>query len=143
MDELVIRSDREFSLKFHSKKYGNDRWLDSYMVDICARDFRASFSVENCREGLSPDALFKDMASNLDGWTGLKEWSALEGEFGLSGSMDSTGHVTLSLERAAKWEVPCWSCTFSLMIESGQLAALAADAEVFFSTQDYMRQRER
>lgn len=143
MDELVIRSDREFSLKFHSKKYGNDRWLDSYIVDVCARNFRASFSVENCREGFSPYVLFEDMATNLNGWTGTKGWSALEGEFGLSASMDSTGHVTLSLERDANWEVPSWSCIFSLMIESGQLVAIAADAEVFFSTQDFFLQREQ
>lgn len=143
MDELVIRSDREFLLKFHSRKYGNDSWLDSYIVDICARNFRASFSVENGREGSSPDALFEEMASNLNGWTGIKGWSALEGEYGLSASMDSTGHVTLSLEREANWDAPTWSCAFSLMIESGQLVAIAADAEVFFSTRDFFRQQER
>lgn len=143
MDELVIRSDREFSLKFHSKKYGNDRWLDSYIVDACARNFRASFIVENCREGSSPNVLFEDMASNSGGWTDTKGWGALEGEFELSASMDSTGHVTLNLERDGNWEVPSWSCTFSLMIESGQLEAIASDANVFFSTQDFFLQCEK
>jgi hypothetical protein len=141
MDELVIRSDREFSLRFHSKKYGNDKWLDSYIVDADARNFQASFSVENSREGVSPDSLFKDMANNLNGWAGSKGWGALEGEFGLSATMDSTGHVTLSLERDPSWEVPSWSCAFSLLIESGQLSAIAADAEVFFSTEAYFCQQ--
>lgn len=142
MDELVIRSEREFSLRFHSKKYGNDCWLDSYVVEICARGFHASFPVENAREGSTPYALFDDMAKNLDGWKGVKGWGALEGEYSLSASMDSTGHVTLSLEREANWEVPSWSCSFLLMIESGQLVAIAADAEAFFSPSGFFRKQE-
>ena len=141
MDEFVIQSDREFSLRFHSKQYGNDHWLDSYIVDICARNFRASFPVENGREGSSPHALFEDMASNFNGWAGVKGWGALEGEYGLSASMDSTGHVMLSVERDVSWEVPSWSCAFSLMIESGRLLAIAADAEAFFSTSDFFRRK--
>lgn len=143
MNDFVIRSDQEFSLRFHSRKFGNDRWLDSYIVDIRARNFHATFPVNNGREGSSPNALFEEMVSNLNGWTGIKGWGALEGEYGLSASMDSTGHVTLSLERHASWEVPSWSCAFSLMVESGQLSAIAADAEAFFSTRDFFRRQEK
>lgn len=82
------------------------------------------------------------MARNLDGWVGIKAWGALDGEYALSASMDSTGHVTLTLERDANRQVPSWRCTFSLMVESGQLVAIAADAEAFFSTRGFFRQQD-
>jgi len=133
MEELVIRSDREFAIRFHSKKITDDGWLDSYIVELSARHFLASFEVGNAREGCSPCILFEEMAAEQDGWAGLKSWGALEGELDLSASMDSTGHVTLTVERHVDDEAPAWSSRFSLLIESGQLAQLVSDARDFFS----------
>lgn len=135
MQELLIESDREFAIRFHAKTLATDGWPDSYIVELSARHFMASFEVGNAREGSSPCVLFEEMAAEPDGWPGLKSWGALEGEFGLSASMDPTGHVTLTVERDASWQTPGWSCSFSLLIEAGQLAGLAADARDFFSRQ--------
>jgi len=43
-------------------------------------------------------AFFHDMAANSRGWNGKKNWCSLEGEFSLSATCDSTGHITLSAE---------------------------------------------
>lgn len=132
MDELVIRSERQYSLRFHSKRHYNDGQIVSYVVDLKARDFTASFEAGNHPKGTSPCAFFEEIAQDWSGWAGAKRWAPLDGEFELSASMDSTGHLTLIVQRDAACDAPGWSTTFSLMIEAGQLGALATDVKKFF-----------
>lgn len=134
MDELVIRSEQEYSFRLHSKNYGKDGWIDSYLVDLTARDFAASFEAGNHPAGTSPEVFFAELAQDWSGWKGAKQWASFEQEFQLSATTDLTGHVTLVVQRDAPRELLGWSATFSLMIEAGQLAALADGFRTFFTT---------
>lgn len=52
MDELVIRSEREYSLRFHSKRHYSDGQIVCYVIDLKARDFKASFEAGNHPDGI-------------------------------------------------------------------------------------------
>src|ERR1035438_3351558 len=42
-------------------------------------------------------AFFDGLATNWKGWSGKMEWNSLEGELSLDASIDSTGHISLSV----------------------------------------------
>lgn len=47
MNTLVVDSDPALKATFHSRRFGSDGWLDSYILDLEAIDFRASVNVQN------------------------------------------------------------------------------------------------
>ena len=133
MDELVIKSEREVMLTFHSRRFNSEGWLERYFITANARNFNATIDVENLPYGMSPAEFFVQVANEWTGWKGTKEWGAIEGEYNLIATCDSTGHITLDVELNRNSFSPGWSGTLSLMIEAGQLEQLARDAKVFFN----------
>jgi len=133
MDELVINSEREVKLTFHSRRFNSEGWLEMYCITAKARNFKATIDVENPPYGMSPAEFFENIANEWTGWKGTKEWGAIEGEYNLSATSDSTGHITLDAELNRNSFSPGWSGKLSLMIEAGQLEQLAHDARVFFN----------
>ena len=73
---------------------------------------------------------FADLARCWKGWTGVKEWTSLEGELVLRAECDRTGHVELFVHlhdgAPARWTVES-----VLVMEAGQLDRIAADARAF------------
>jgi hypothetical protein len=45
----------------------------------------------------SPAVMFGEMANAWTGWKGQKKWSDLEGRVEFAASLDSTGHVSMSI----------------------------------------------
>jgi hypothetical protein len=77
-------------------------------------------------------AFFEDLARNWRGWTGEKTWESLEHHLTLTATTDRLGHVYL---RAALRDIDDpsdWRAATTLLIEAGQLDALADAARRAF-----------
>jgi hypothetical protein len=74
--------------------------------------------------------MFAGMAADWRGWPGEKSWSSLEGELHLTASADRTGHVTLVAE-LREGAPALWTVALVLLVEAGQLEALARAAREF------------
>lgn len=132
MDEFIIKSEKGVRLTFHSRRFSSDGWLSSYLMTGEAPGFSGEIEVENPPYGMSPAALFKQVAEEWSGWKGEKGWGAIEGEFNLSATCDSLGHVTFVVELNPNGYPPCWSANLSLVVDAGQLEELSNDAKLFF-----------
>ncbi|WP_316367281.1 DUF6228 family protein [Candidatus Thiodiazotropha sp. CDECU1] len=76
--------------------------------------------------------LFQSLAQDWKGWEGVREWSSIEGEFGLSASSDNLGHIELSIS-FAEFDAPEeWSAKVCLLLDSGQTESIAKKVRVFF-----------
>ena len=77
--------------------------------------------------------LFSSIAKEWKGWEGVKEWNSVEGEFGISATIDSLGHIMLSLlfreiEGSEEWSAEC-----QLSIDSNQLDIIEKNMSNFFN----------
>ena len=81
------------------------------------------------------DRMFKEMASAWRGWEGEKSWSNIDHALQLVCTHDGLGHIQIAVEltvyRAAHQRMKRWRTTGDLVVESGQLDALAKDAAEF------------
>lgn len=50
----------------------------------------------------SPSTIFREMASEWQGWKGLKEWKDLDARVTFAAQSDSTGHIDLIVELAGQ-----------------------------------------
>lgn len=133
MTELIIKSEREVKLTFHSRVFANDGRLSGYSITAEARGFSASVEVDNSPYGASPDELFAEMSVEWGGWQGIKSWKALEGEYSLSATCDSLGHISLVAELSQNNYPPCWTGSLFLDIDAGSLESLSKNAKAFFN----------
>ena len=77
-------------------------------------------------------SFFDDLAKNWRGWTGEKTWESVEHHIALRATADRQGHVYL---RAALRDVDDpsdWRAEATLLVEAGQLDALADSARRIF-----------
>ena len=133
MSEFVISSEREVKLTFHSRQVTYEGWLVSYRITAEARNFRAEIDVENTPHGDSPAAFFAGMAKEWSGWQGKKAWGTIEGEYELSATRDSVGHITLVAGFNPHAFPPSWSGQLILVIDAGQLEKFSGEANAFFN----------
>ena len=68
---------------------------------------------------------FRDLAGHWRGWSGTKKWESLEGHVRLQASADRTGHITLRVRLRDDAAGDDWSVETALVLEAGQLAAIA------------------
>lgn len=132
MHEFVIKSEGR-SVTFHSRSFSSDGWLSSYVLTGEGPGFSGEIEVVNLPYGTSPAALLKEVAEEWSGWKGEKNWGAIEGEFYLSATCDSLGHVTFVIALNPNGFHPSWSASLSLAVEAGQLEELSKDAALFFN----------
>jgi hypothetical protein len=130
---FVIRSEGGVSFTFHARAVGKDGWVNAYFVTAEAANFTASVEVDNAPYGSSPADFFAEIASEWAGWNGTKGWQALEGEYQLSATSDSTGHITIVARLNPASFPPTWEGRLSLIVEAGRLEALAVEAKEFFA----------
>jgi hypothetical protein len=76
--------------------------------------------------------LFEYMAKEWKGWSGAQEWSSIEGEFWISATCDSLGHIMLSLSLKEFDGPEPWESIAKLGIDSGQLDSTAKKVREFF-----------
>ncbi len=65
--------------------------------------------------------LFKTMVDQWRGWKGALTWASLEGEFAISATADSLGHVTLRLKFQEMQGPSPWSAEADLILEPMQV----------------------
>lgn len=106
MGSFTIGTDPAMQVVFHSRSYADDGWLDAYIVDLVARDLRASVRVENPGFGAPPAQLLLALVPCWRGWDGKKSWRAIEGELEIDATSDRTGHVTLVVRIPGNSAVP-------------------------------------
>jgi hypothetical protein len=128
---LSLRSESGASLTFHSRSISETGWVNSYFVTAEAPGFSASIDVDNAPYGSSPAVLFGDIAKDWAGWKGVKGWQALEGEYGLSATSDSTGHITLTATLNSGTP-STWEGKVAVILEAGAVEVAAARAKDFF-----------
>ena len=122
------------------------------MFTISSRDDQAAlklslldndyFSAELRSRGLSAVArvgsyqttglgeFFKGFARDWRGWSGTRQWASLEDELEIRAECDRTGHTYLEVT-LRDGSPPRWVARAHLVIEAGQLDALAAAAVSF------------
>jgi hypothetical protein len=79
-------------------------------------------------------AFFQDLADNWRGWSGAKNWRSLEGQVELQATSDSLGHTSLRVFLREDALVQDWRVEATLIVEAGQLQALAKAALEFFGS---------
>ncbi len=108
------------------KRHG-ETW---FRIGYREADFGGRVEVSSFMVG-TPALLFRQLASFDSPWTGTYDWSDFEGRAKLVAGCDAMGHVTILVTladpvRAMRLEAP-------LMVEFGQLSAIARQAETLFS----------
>jgi hypothetical protein len=101
-----------------------------YNASLCGSDFRGTASVYSYKPAHLAQ-FFRDLAIHWNGWTGQKEWGSLEGELTLVATIDSTGHIHLSVRLRSGPHPFNWKLSAVLLIEAGQLEQIASSMERF------------
>ena len=78
-------------------------------------------------------AFFDGLAANWQGWPGKRQWGSLEGELSLSATIDSSGHIMLSVEMRSGSYPFDWRLSAMILVEVGQLDRLAASVGEFLT----------
>ncbi len=107
-------------------------WVNSYFVTAEAPNFSATIEVDNAPYGTSPADLFAEIADRWSGWQGVKRWQALDGEYELQATSDSTGHITIVALINSRSFPPSWEAKVSIVVEAGSVDKLAVNAKEFF-----------
>lgn len=130
--EFEIKSDKGYGITFHSQEHDKNGWLAYYSVSLVAPTMRATIQVDNAPYGTTPADIFEQIANEWKGWEGDKTWGSLEGEFDLSATSDSTGHISLVATVYSGTFPPSSKMVSEFIIESGQLEKYKKNAETFF-----------
>jgi len=132
MDKIELKSEKEISATFHSPETNAEGSLEYYSVTISGRAMEATVQAESSPYGTNPADFFEQIAGEWQGWSGEKEWGAMEGEFSLEAMADSTGHIELTIKLQPNFYSPCWSAAVTLIIEAEQLEGIARKFKSFF-----------
>jgi len=130
--EFELKSDRGYGITFHSQEHDKNGWLAYYSVTLTAPTMSATIQIDNAPYGISPAGLFEQIANEWQGWNGEKAWGSLEGEFDLTTTSDSTGHITFVASVYSGSFSPCSKMVSEFEIESGQLEKYKKYAAEFF-----------
>jgi hypothetical protein len=119
--EVTSRDSGSLRLREHDRHF--------FVAELRGPDLTADARVDSYMSAGFAE-LFEDLAANWRGWAGKKAWRSLEGELQLSAECDRLGHVwlTVSLRRGLP---AMWSVKLVLLVEAGQLEALARAARTF------------
>ncbi len=75
---------------------------------------------------------FAELAANWRGWDGEKAWESVESHIALKATADRLGHVSLRVVLRDLFAPAAWRAEATLLLEAGQLEALAASAAQVF-----------
>lgn len=122
VDEIIFKSSRSAGeLKLSDPKPPGSRYPVEYLrVSLRDRDIVASSARVYIDEPYGLAALFEDLATNRRGWEGVKEWSAVEGDFSLSCACDAHGQVAMKVTLKSGFGEDEWfvQAFFTLMPDS-------------------------
>ena len=117
-----------------SRDNGSTLRLQGYDRDFFIAELRGLNLAAQTRVGTYMSTglgeMFAEMANHWRGWKGKKSWESLEGELHLTAEADRSGHITLTVE-LRDGAPAVWTVVLFLIIEAGQLSALAREALAF------------
>ena len=128
MDRVVIKSgNTSATLTFC------ERDADYFSVVYESPAVKLSKRVWSYTDGEYHVNLFKFIAKEWKGWDGAQESASIEGEFGISATCDSLGHVMLAITIKETDGQEVWNASVSLGLDSGQTEKFAKQVEQFFA----------
>jgi hypothetical protein len=129
--DIEIRSARDGMVLTLSNLVQADQSAlsESFLVSLKGYKLQAEIRASSF---MAPNlgAFFRELSENWRGWEGKKSWATLEGELELSATSDSQGHIRLAYVVKRPHTDYQWELTGALELEAGQLAAIAAQAEL-------------
>jgi hypothetical protein len=106
---------------------------DYFLGNLTGRNYSATVRIWAYTDAHGLVDLLEGMAVSWRGWSGEKKWSSIEGEFSISCTHDKLGHISLDIEMQQDFGTPeAWRLKATLLIDAGQLEAIAKDAKMFF-----------
>jgi hypothetical protein len=140
MDE--IRSVNIGGLRFSDEPDGRSStgevWWFLAEIAVVGLEARTRVSLADHPEEKPLAPFFYDLAKDWRGWKGKRVWSAYEGGLRLSCSHDGLGHILIVTELREAYS-RTWEVRVDLVVEAGQLDAIARDVERFFETSSRRR----
>lgn len=76
-------------------------------------------------------SFFRELAESWRGWRGVKQHESLEHQIRLAATSDLTGHIRIEVVMRDSCNGQ-WSVQVSLVLEAGQLEAIALEASDYF-----------
>lgn len=130
MDEFEIKSAHSASrIRF----FGIER--DYFCVEMTNPEYSGAVRVWAYTDAHGLADLFASIAENWKGWLGEKKWSSIEGEFSIIATSDKLGHISLVIEMHHDFgATEPWCLKATVVVDSGQLDAIAKEAKDFFKT---------
>lgn len=106
---------------------------DYFRVELIGGVISASTAVWVTTDNQGLNNFFQEIASSKDPWKGTRAWGSLEGEFEISATCTTLGHVIFSINMAGQiGGAEEWKSQFGLETELGQLDSIARNASEFF-----------
>jgi hypothetical protein len=102
----------------------------SFRAHLRGEGFDGTVEVYDYQPPVHLAAFFQELAQHWRGWSGEKHWESLEHQLSLTASSDSTGNIHLAVELRGG-PLYDWRLRGSLVLEPGQLDAVAAEVESF------------
>jgi hypothetical protein len=102
-----------------------------FVVEATSADLHCVIKVSSYESGGIPE-YFGELAANWRGWKGSKFWQSLEEELTLEATSDRLGHIFLTATLRHGFDT--WTAVVRLVVEAGQLDALATAAGDFGSS---------
>ena len=97
---------------------GDDHGETAFSAEISNAPFNGRVESSTWHVG-PPTLLFQEMARDWKGWSGKKEWAALEGELRLTATSDSSGHITVAVYLS--YQSGDFTASATISLEAGQL----------------------
>ena len=109
-------------------------YLDVTIISLCLRAKVRIYNFVYAQGKGGLTELFAELAANWKGWVGAKSWESVEGDFKLSCTCDSLGHVFVKVTLGSNFGSPSeWHVESGLILEAGQLDAIVQDVKLFFT----------
>jgi hypothetical protein len=102
---------------------------DDFRISMSAADHSATRRICAFTDRAGVARLLAEAARDWQGWKGAKVWESLDCDLRLELRTDRLGHVTLTVRLRQDLGGPRWQLETELVVEAGQLEALARDAE--------------
>ena len=132
MNSIYIKESDSKYLEFYApEKHHKLEQLDYFSVRYKSQAVECVASVYAYEDGHRLAGIFKEMAENWKGWSGSKEWAALEEEFSISCSITSTGIVTAKFFLTPGLDRE-WELKSSVSFGAGELEVISKHMAKFF-----------
>ncbi|BBM02437.1 DUF6228 family protein [Microbulbifer sp. GL-2] len=129
MDKFLITSSSSNEQFIFSQRDG-----EFFRFEVVGEAIRATGKVSTYTDEFGIANLFTKVSELESTWDGAESWKSLEGEFEITLTCNSTGHVTIQV-KLTQWNGGSedWHIIVHLNTELGQLQKVAGEARAFFS----------